>query len=272
MSGFSSVPPSPSGAADQGECAPLGAASGAPGRPVPRATARDRIDALLARVPISPGRLVVLGLGGVLALLVAVWLLRPPPPAVETTLPRASPAASSRTGLASTSSPAATTQPQSLVVDAAGSVTHPGLYRLPQGARVNDLIRVAGGMRAGADRDRLNLAAPLADGQRLYVPKVGETTTPPPVDPTGGSEPTGDPGAAQAGGARSERATSAGPVDLNTATAEQLDTLPGVGPSTAASIIDYRSEHGPFHSVDDLLDVRGIGDAKLAALRSKVRV
>jgi competence protein ComEA len=208
--------------------------------------------------------------GAILALVVALWLLRPPPPAVETTLPRATPAAAR--GAAATSLPLTTVR-RSVVVDAAGSVARPGLYRLSPGARVNDLIRAAGGLRPGADPDRLNLAAPLADGQRLYVPKVGELTAPPPLDPTGGSDgatdPTGTTGSTQPAGGGPAATV---PVDLNTATADQLDTLPGVGPSTAAAILDYRTQHGPFRSVDELLDVRGIGDAKLAALRPKVRV
>ena len=202
-----------------------------------------------------------------------VWLFRPPPPAVETTLPRADagggPAAPPRRACRSR------TVRRSVVVDAAGSVARPGLYRLPPGARVNDLIRAAGGLRPGADPDRLNLAAPLADGQRLYVPKVGELTAPPPARSDRRQrwrhEPDGDDRIHRAAGWRRSGSATV-PIDLNTATADQLDTLPGVGPSTAAAILDYRTQHGPFRSVDELLDVRGIGDAKLAALRAKVRV
>ena len=240
------------------------------GRPEPPPSFRSRLDSLLARVPISPARLVVLVAGAILALVVALWLLRPPPPAVETTLPRATPAAVH--GAAATSLPVTTVR-RSVVVDAAGSVARPGLYRLPPGARVNDLIRAAGGLRPGADPDRLNLAAPLADGQRLYVPKVGRVDR----SATARSDrrqrwrhrPDGDDRVHATGWRRRELRV---PIDLNTATADQLDTLPGVGPSTAAAILDYRTQHGPFRSVDELLDVRGIGDAKLAALRAKVRV
>ena len=156
-------------------------------------------------------------------------------------------------------------QPQPLTTDittgpsyahAAGAVARPGVYRLPPGARVADLLDAAGGPESDADVDQLNLAAPVADGERVYVPKRGETPPAP---------------AAQGAGATAA-AAPAGPVNLNTATFDQLDALPGVGPATAQAIIDYRTRHGRFRSVDELLEVRGIGEAKLADLRPKVRV
>jgi len=158
--------------------------------------------------------------------------------------------------------PVGTARPAELVVQAAGAVARPGVYRLAAGARVADLVAAAGGVAPGADADRVNQASALADGARVYVPRVGETAPPGPVS---------DGGAGGGGGASPSSAPPA-PVDLNTATAEQLDTLPGVGPATAAAIIDYRQQHGPFHSVDELAQVRGIGDAKLTQLRDRVRV
>ncbi|HUP84391.1 MAG TPA: helix-hairpin-helix domain-containing protein [Acidimicrobiales bacterium] len=141
--------------------------------------------------------------------------------------------------------------PAVVFVHVAGAVAHPGLYRLGGSPRVADAIDAAGGPAAEADVDTVNLAAPVADGERVYVARRGEA---PPPDGSG------------------EEARTAGPLDLNTATADQLDALPGVGPSTAEAILDYRKEHGRFRSVDELLEVRGIGEAKLAELRSKVRV
>ena len=150
----------------------------------------------------------------------------------------------------------------SLIVQAAGAVTRPGVYRLAGGARVGDLIDAAGGLTPQADPDRINLAAPVADGARVYVLRRGEADPGPPTDGGAGSGPDdpADPGA------------TAPPLDLNTATQAQLDALPGVGPATAAAIVDDRRQHGPFTSVDDLARVRGIGPAKLAALRTRVRV
>lgn len=151
-----------------------------------------------------------------------------------------------------------------IVVHAAGAVARPGLQRLAPGARVADLLEAAGGPTTDADLDRLNLAAPLADGQRLYVPRAGESA-PAAVGPDGG--------AASSGGTGGSGTTPAsGPVDLNTATADQLDALPGVGPATASAIIDHRERNGSFATVDDLLDVRGIGPAKLEGLRDLVVV
>ena len=141
-----------------------------------------------------------------------------------------------------------------VVAHVAGAVARPGLYRLGGSPRIADAIDAAGGPATDADLDQVNLAAPVADGERVYVPRRGES--PPPV--------------AGAGGGPS--AAAAGPLDLNTATAEQLEDLPGVGPSTAAAILAYRQEHGRFRSVDELLEVRGIGEARLAELRPKVRV
>jgi competence protein ComEA len=144
---------------------------------------------------------------------------------------------------------------------AAGAVAVPGVHRLPPGSRVADLLDAAGGPAPDADIDRVNLAAALADGERVWFPRVGEqepvVAGPPGGASTGASGPAGEP---------------SGPVDLNTATAEQLDTLPGVGPATAAAILEHRDREGPFRSVEELLDVPGIGDAKLAQLRDLVTV
>jgi competence protein ComEA len=159
-----------------------------------------------------------------------------------------------------------TTTAVGIVVHAAGAVQHPGLYRLSAGARVADLLDAAGGPTAQTDLDRLNLAAPLADGQRLYVPRTGEVA-PPAVAAEGGGTPSG-----AVGGAGGASPSASSPLDLNAATAEQLDTLPGVGPATAAAIVDHRQRNGPFATVDGLLDVRGIGPAKLEAIRDLVTV
>ena len=175
-----------------------------------------------------------------------------PPP--ELTMPRATPTTPS-----SSSPGASSVGPDGggpVVAHVAGAVVRPGLYRLGGAPRIADAIDAAGGPAPEADLDAVNLAAPVADGERVYLPRRGEP--PPPTAASAGS-----------GGAAG---ASAGPLDLNTATAEQLDTLPGIGPATAAAIVTYRQEHGRFASVDELLEVRGIGEAKLADLRSKVRV
>lgn len=156
-----------------------------------------------------------------------------------------------------------------VVVHVAGAVATPGVVRLAATGRIVDAVAAAGGLRPDADPDRVNLAAPVADGQRIVIPVRGqplpaEVLADPGVGATpggaapGGAAPTGDGG------------TGGTVVDLNTATAEQLDTLPGVGPATAAAILAHREEHGPFGSVDELIDVRGIGEAKLEALRDLV--
>jgi competence protein ComEA len=142
--------------------------------------------------------------------------------------------------------------PPRLVVDVAGAVRRPGLYRLAHGARVADAVARAGGATDKAALDGVNLAAPLADGEQVVVPaRVSGTAAP---------------GAAAASGP----ATAAGPVSLSTATAEQLDALPGIGPVTAQKIVDFRTQHGVFHSVDELDAVSGIGPAKLDQLRGLV--
>jgi competence protein ComEA len=152
-----------------------------------------------------------------------------------------------------------------LVVDVVGAVRRAGVVRVRAGARVVDAIEAAGGASPDADLTRLNLAAPVVDGSRIAVPRVGAPA--PPVDPGAVS------GGGGAGGAGGVGGPAVGaPVNLNSATAEQLDTLPGIGPATAAAIISDRDAHGPFRSVNDLGRVRGIGDAKLDQLRDLVTV
>ena len=143
------------------------------------------------------------------------------------------------------------------LVHVAGAVRHPGVYRLHDGDRVKDAVERAGGARAGADVNAVNLAAKVADGQQVVVPRRG--AAPPAV---------GDAGVAEgAAGAATQP-----PVSLNSATAAQLDTLDGVGPATAQKILDWRREHGGFRSIDDLGEIPGIGPKRLAALRTKVQL
>jgi competence protein ComEA len=137
-----------------------------------------------------------------------------------------------------------------LVVDVAGAVRRPGLYRLPSGSRIQNAIVAAGGTTRKAQLDAVNLAAPLADGEQVLVPGSAAAAA--------GSDPS------------ASGPSPSAPLDLNTATAEQLDALPGVGPVTAQKIIAYRQAHGPFHAVDELQGVPGIGPAKMAQLKGLV--
>lgn len=144
-----------------------------------------------------------------------------------------------------TAAPAA---PELLVVDVVGAVRRPGLLRLSKGSRIADAVARAGGTTRRADLAQVNLAAPIADGEQVVVPARGGPGT------------VGTPTAA----------TSAGPVQLSTATAEQLDALPGIGPVTAQKILDYRTQHGAFSSVDELDAIPGIGPARIDQLRGLV--
>lgn len=220
----------------------------------------------------GPARLAVAAASVVLVVVGAWWLLNAPAPPAESSLPVTS-GAGGVGGAAATlpppstvpaatvaSSPASSAHPAAIVVHVAGAVVEPGIHEVAGGARVADAVAAAGGVAPGGEPDGLNLAAPLADGQRVYVPRTGEvdpaavpSAAAPPVSPAGASAP-------------------AGPVDLNTATVADLEQLPGVGPSTAAAIVDDRTRNGPFASVDDLDRVSGIGPAKLAALRDLVTV
>jgi competence protein ComEA len=143
-----------------------------------------------------------------------------------------------------------------VVVHVAGAVRHPGVYRLPARSRVVDAVRRAGGTRRHADLAALNLAAKLEGGRQVLVPRRG-------------AAPAAAGGATGAGGAA---AAPAMPLDLNTATAEQLDQLDGIGPGMAAAILKYREQHGGFGSVEELGEVPGIGEKRLASLREQVRV
>jgi competence protein ComEA len=148
-------------------------------------------------------------------------------------------------------------------------VRKPGVVSLRTGARVVDAIAAVGGAVGGADLTRLNLAAVLADGARIAVPLLGQPA--PAVDPTAVSGATGPSAAGATSGATGEPDGGA-LVNINTATSDELETLPGVGPATAAAIIKERDENGAFATVDDLDRVRGIGPAKLEQLRDLVAV
>jgi len=140
-----------------------------------------------------------------------------------------------------------------VVVDVVGAVRRPGLYRLEQGTRIADAVARAGGATGKADLSMVNLAAPLADGEQVVVPKRGAAGA-----------------AAGAGAAGAGAAPTTGPVHLSTATLEQLDSLPGIGPVTAQKVLDYRAKHGAFTSVDELDAVPGIGPSRMDQLQDLV--
>ena len=147
------------------------------------------------------------------------------------------------------------------VVQVAGAVHRPGVYRLGAGRRVDDAVRAAGGAQPRADLAGVNLAAKVSDGQQVIVPVAGAA----------GATGTGPAGSAGGAGAGAGAATGQ-PLNLNTATPEQLDQLDGLGPATAQKIVAYRQAHGGFRSVSELDQVPGIGEKKLAALKDRVRV
>jgi competence protein ComEA len=152
--------------------------------------------------------------------------------------------------LSAETSPSASASPSGeLVIDVVGKVKRPGIVTLPAGSRVHDAVAEAGGLRGKVDASTLNMARVLTDGEQILVG----------VEPVAGPSAAG--AAVSGGSAR---------ISLGTATLEQLDTLPGIGPVTAQAILDHRSEHGPFTSVDDLLDVKGIGEKTLADIRDQV--
>jgi competence protein ComEA len=151
-----------------------------------------------------------------------------------------------------------------LVVDVSGKVRSPGLQRLPAGSRVADALRAAGGVRPGTNTDALNRARLLVDGEQILVGAPASVTGP-------GTSGTGPVGAGGGTGGSAAGAAPSTPVPLNTATVDQLDGLPGVGPVLAQHIIDYRTQHGGFRSVDELREVNGIGDRRFADLRNLVR-
>ncbi len=137
-------------------------------------------------------------------------------------------------------------EPQELLVHVAGAVRRPGVYRIAGDGRVIQAIRLAGGPTGRADLSAVNLAAPVQDGQQVLVPARG------------------------ASAAAGRASTATGPVSLSSATVEQLDALDGIGPALAARIVAWRTQHGGFSSVEQLLDVPGIGQARLEALRGRV--
>ena len=157
-----------------------------------------------------------------------------------------------------------------IVVDVDGAVAHPGLYKLPADSRVQAALAAAGGLSPQADAHRINRAAKLHDGQKLYVLSQGEST--PPLAASSGQGCEGQACTSAEGGVAGSDPEGQGLVNINTANATQLTQLPGVGPAIAQKIIDYRTANGPFTSVDDLTKVPGIGAAKLAQIKSHARV
>jgi competence protein ComEA len=191
---------------------------------------------------IPPRQLATWAVAAVAVTLLAVWLLaRGGPEAAPAAAPSIKVADDSEGGDAR------------VTVHVAGEVRSAGVYRLRTGARVSDAVERAGGATRRADLSQVNLAAKVEDGRQILVPRRVTASA-------GAAAPTTAPG------------QPAAPVNLNTATLEQLDALSGIGPVTAQKIVDYREEHGGFGSVDELGEVPGIGDVRLASLREQVRV
>ncbi len=185
--------------------------------------------------------LIMLVIGGV----VLFRLRRPAPAPISLQTATPSPA------------PSATPTPRPLRVYISGAVRRPDVYALPPDSIIKDALLAAGGPVEDADLDRVNLAAAVADGQHVYIPHQGETALPVSLS-CECSEPSGSGGQGQ--------------VDINTADAATLDTLPGIGPVTAQRIIEYREAHGPFAQIEDIMHVSGIGQSTFAKIRDRITV
>lgn len=156
-------------------------------------------------------------------------------------------------------------EPQVVVVHVDGAVATPGVYDLPAGARANDAVDAAGGLASDADTSSINLATPLADGDKVHVPRVGEAGS-------GSSAPVSGDEAPDASGGTSSGSSPNGLVNINTATASELQALPGVGEATAQAIVQDREKNGAFGSKEDLMRVSGIGEKKFAKLEASICV
>jgi competence protein ComEA len=211
---------------------------------------------------------------GLLATTIAsagIWLLvRPSAPLVESVVPHAS-------GVGMVAPLSTVPMPLTVRIHVAGAVVHPGVYTVSSSARVVDAVKAAGGATSRADLERINLAQTIVDTEQVFVPfrstRTTKITVAPRLRPSRTTVPVPMPtvpGAFPIIGVPSTTITPL--VNLNSATSSQLDTLPGVGPSTAKAIISYRNRKGPFGKVEDLLNVPGIGPSKVAALRDEVTV
>jgi competence protein ComEA len=190
----------------------------------------------------------------------AWWVVRVPPTPVESTI---SFTATSLAGGVAVSLPTNALASVNIVVHVAGEVKNPGVYTLSNSARMIDAVLAAGGATARADLEVINLATPLMDSSQIYVPAKGAAERPVFARP--------QPGVNGVQSTQSSPDTN-GIVNINRASVTELDALPGVGPSTAQAIVDYRTTNGPFGSPEDLLNVKGIGPAKFDAMRKLVGV
>ena len=212
---------------------------------MPGESIRERLSSLSRAELVGLVAVLVVTLGGA-----GLWYVRSLPRPVEV---RAEAAATGPSAPAGVSAAEVSPSFALVLVDVAGWVRHPGVYEFTAGDRVIDAIEAAGGARPGAVLEALNLAAPLTDGTQILVPREGEAGVAPPAVI----------GAGPVAGAL---------VNLNTASASELETLPGIGEVIAQRIVDHRTANGPFASVDQLLDVSGIGDSILESIRELVTV
>lgn len=230
------------------------------------------------------GRAHLSALGVVLVLVlavVAIMLLRSRATAVPVAAVSVSPAATAspagRTPVPSAAPAGPSTGPSAgpatIRVHVAGRVRHPNVYALTDGARAIDAVRAAGGLSAGAHPGSLNLAAPVCDGCQVMIPASGDGTITGP-DGVGAGSPSSprSPAVSSAGGQAGGRTGGDERIDLNAAGAEELQTLDGVGPATAAKIISWRTQHGRFSDVSELQEIDGIGPKTYARLKDHVRV
>lgn len=228
----------------------------------PRAAWRARLRA--GRTPI--GVFVVVAVLTAAATALVTWLLRPAgtavsaaPATIASADERGDTSTTGAHGAAATSAASPSNAPAVVVVAVVGSVSSPGLVSLPDGARVSDAIEAAGGPLPGTDLSTINIARKVADGEQIVVGLPG-----PPADSgSGSSAPQGESGGS---------GSAATKIDLNSASLEELDSLPGIGPVLAQRIVDFREENGPFKTVDELQNVSGVGPAVLAKIKDQVTV